>query len=121
VGCTACTEPQCLYKGALYLYIYLYTNTFLTPITSEVMGEINPWSFILPGNILWYQTGRKLSGPQEGFWVYTRKNMLKSCWVPTHVSLVPCQWGQVKFEHWEKSSPWKLWTACWTNRSLERV
>ena len=22
---TACTEPQCLYNGALYLYIYLYT------------------------------------------------------------------------------------------------
>ena len=23
MGCTACTEPQCLYKGALYLYLYL--------------------------------------------------------------------------------------------------
>jgi len=22
---TACTEPQCLYKGALYLYLYLYS------------------------------------------------------------------------------------------------
>ena len=22
MGCTACTEPQCLYKGALYLYLY---------------------------------------------------------------------------------------------------
>jgi len=21
MGCTACTEPQCLYKGALYLYL----------------------------------------------------------------------------------------------------
>jgi hypothetical protein len=26
MGCTACTEPQCLYKGALYLYLYVYTN-----------------------------------------------------------------------------------------------
>jgi len=28
MGCTACTEPQCLYKSALYLYLtielYLY-------------------------------------------------------------------------------------------------
>jgi len=22
---TACTEPQCLYNGALYLYLYLYS------------------------------------------------------------------------------------------------
>jgi len=25
MGCTACTEPQCLYNGALYLYLYLYS------------------------------------------------------------------------------------------------
>ena len=25
MGRTACTEPQCLYKGALYLYLYLVT------------------------------------------------------------------------------------------------
>ena len=24
-GRTACTQPQCLYNGALYLYIYLYS------------------------------------------------------------------------------------------------
>ena len=24
MGCTACTEPQCLYKGALYLTVELY-------------------------------------------------------------------------------------------------
>jgi len=24
MGCTACTEPQCLHNGALYLYLYLY-------------------------------------------------------------------------------------------------
>jgi len=24
---TACTEPQCLYNGALYLYLYLYLWT----------------------------------------------------------------------------------------------
>jgi len=26
MGRTACTEPQCLYKGALYLYLYLYSS-----------------------------------------------------------------------------------------------
>jgi len=25
MGRTTCTEPQCLYKGALYLYLYLHT------------------------------------------------------------------------------------------------
>ena len=25
MGHTACTEPQCLYNGALYLYLYLYS------------------------------------------------------------------------------------------------
>ena len=24
MGRTACTEPQCLYKGALYIYLYPY-------------------------------------------------------------------------------------------------
>jgi len=24
MGRTVCTEPQCLYKGALYLYLYSY-------------------------------------------------------------------------------------------------
>jgi len=24
MGHTACTEPQCLYKGALYLYLFMY-------------------------------------------------------------------------------------------------
>ena len=26
MGRTACTEPQCLYNGALYLYLYLYIS-----------------------------------------------------------------------------------------------
>jgi len=26
MGHTACTEPQCLYRGALYLYLYLYSS-----------------------------------------------------------------------------------------------
>ena len=26
MGCTACTEHQCLYSGALYLYLYLYSS-----------------------------------------------------------------------------------------------
>ena len=26
MGRTACTEPQCLYNGALYIYLYLYSS-----------------------------------------------------------------------------------------------
>ena len=28
MGCTACTEPQCLYKGALYLYLTLQERKY---------------------------------------------------------------------------------------------
>ena len=27
MGCMACTEPQCMYKGALYLYLYQFQLT----------------------------------------------------------------------------------------------
>jgi hypothetical protein len=28
MGCTACTEPQCLYKGETHIYIYIYKIVF---------------------------------------------------------------------------------------------
>ena len=39
---TACTEPQCLYKGALYLYLYLFDhkiqrNTVCIFISSQII------------------------------------------------------------------------------------
>jgi len=27
MGHTACTEPQCLYKGAFYLYLFIHVNS----------------------------------------------------------------------------------------------
>jgi len=33
MGLKACTEPQCLYKGALYLYLYLYSPMGRTACT----------------------------------------------------------------------------------------
>jgi len=33
MGRTACTEPQCLYNGALYLYLYLYSPMVRTACT----------------------------------------------------------------------------------------
>ena len=34
MGRTACTEPQCLYKGALYLYLTLiYCISYVTVVT----------------------------------------------------------------------------------------
>jgi len=32
---TACTEPQCLYKGAFYLYLYLLITTTRCSITQK--------------------------------------------------------------------------------------
>jgi hypothetical protein len=39
MGCTACTEPQCLYKGAIYLYIFtmqICIQKFLDKITVRI-------------------------------------------------------------------------------------
>jgi hypothetical protein len=38
MGRTACTEPQCVYKGALYLYLYLVSSVSVSYVlqTSEV-------------------------------------------------------------------------------------
>ena len=37
MGCTACTERQCLYKGALYLFFYHICNSWLTNSISHFM------------------------------------------------------------------------------------
>ena len=37
MGRTACTEPQCLYKGDLYLYLYLILS-YLTVYTVTLAG-----------------------------------------------------------------------------------
>ena len=39
MGRTDCTEPQCLYKGALYL-IYIYRNTTKVISTAEVASSV---------------------------------------------------------------------------------
>ena len=38
MGRTACTEPQCLYKGTLYLYLYL--NMDLVTFRVEVLQKL---------------------------------------------------------------------------------
>ena len=38
MGRTACTEPQCLYKGALYLYLYPKTETAMAPTQPSQQG-----------------------------------------------------------------------------------
>ena len=38
MGRTACTEPQCLYKGAIYFYIYQIT-TEVTYVSQEAEGR----------------------------------------------------------------------------------
>ena len=49
MGRTACTEPQCLYKGALYL---LLTSKFqmnlLSPLTVSTDYEVTMREFLFP-------------------------------------------------------------------------
>jgi hypothetical protein len=45
MGCTACTEPQCLYKGDLYLYLQIvvkYVWKLLRKISLENPNFFNP-------------------------------------------------------------------------------
>jgi flagellar biosynthesis protein FliQ len=54
MGRTACTEPQCLYKGALYLF-YLYLTNCMQPSPSSKKNtsrSSGSWEII---RILWYQ------------------------------------------------------------------
>jgi len=37
MGRTACTEPQCLYKGALYLFTYCSINVFYSLDSTNVL------------------------------------------------------------------------------------
>ena len=41
MGRTACTEPQCLYKGALYLFFYLLEEVYTCAIRLKKPGGIN--------------------------------------------------------------------------------
>jgi len=45
MGRTACTEPQCLYKGALYFFFYLHNtanNSFTLPVSSYLQAMNRP-------------------------------------------------------------------------------
>ena len=47
MGRTACTEPQCLYKGALYLYLYLFSESKIVifyPHPNSGTPEIYSWT-----------------------------------------------------------------------------
>jgi len=42
MGCMACTEPQCLYKGALYLFFLLDIISQLYPVLiTDGIGNSN--------------------------------------------------------------------------------
>jgi hypothetical protein len=42
MGRTACTEPQCLYKGDLYLYLYVMRQIWVVP-TVILEGQKLPY------------------------------------------------------------------------------
>ena len=43
VGRTACTEPQCLYKGALYLF---YLRFLRTVVFGSNVGQTDEWQLV---------------------------------------------------------------------------
>ena len=58
IGRTACTEPQCLYKGALYLTVELYLYSPYGPYglyraSVSVQGCTLPYSRAIPLLPLW--------------------------------------------------------------------
>jgi len=58
MGRTACTEPQCLYKGALYLTVELYLYSAYGPyglyrVSVPVQGRTLPYSRAIPLLPLW--------------------------------------------------------------------
>ena len=58
MGRTACTQPQCLYKGALYLTVELYLYSPYVPYglyraSVPVQGCIVPYSRAIPLLPLW--------------------------------------------------------------------
>jgi len=62
MGRTACTEPQCLYKGALYLYIYIYIC-----VPCSVVGIATGYGLDGPGiESRWRRDFPHLSRPSLG-------------------------------------------------------
>ena len=49
MGCTACTEPQCLYKGDLYLSLYISTqNKYMLIMSVHFIGNNLPIYYNCP-------------------------------------------------------------------------
>ena len=55
MGRTACTEPQCLYKGVIYLYITYVFNTSLLLFSLWMLFDYNKTSFVRQCAILYEQ------------------------------------------------------------------
>jgi len=54
MGRTACTDPQCLYKGALYLFFFSFTSTEghqLNVLNKALTKVVGNWNNINFGNI----------------------------------------------------------------------
>jgi hypothetical protein len=73
VGRTACTEPQCLYRGALYLTVELYLYSPYRPYglyraSVPVQGCTLPYSRAIPLFPLW--AVRPLQGLSACTWVH---------------------------------------------------
>jgi len=114
MGCTACTEPQCLYKGAFYLYLtvelYLYSPYGLYGLyraSVPVQGRTLPlpYSRAIPLLPLWavrpvqsliactrvhftftFTVELYLYSPHEPYGLYRASVPVQGCTLPLHYS-----------------------------------
>jgi len=59
MGRTAYTEPQCLYKGALYLYLINKGDSWESPYESCGPYLLTPWSRVLLEKLTGFQLVKK--------------------------------------------------------------
>ena len=65
MGRTACTEPQCLYKGDLYVFFYMIKNTELLHV-SALAGPSPGSTLIVVVCLIHYQLMYFLMTDQQG-------------------------------------------------------
>jgi hypothetical protein len=51
MGRTACTEPQCLYKGDLYLYLFMFFSVEVRTQTFRTIGMLFDLKRLIPLDI----------------------------------------------------------------------
>ena len=106
MGRTACTEPQCLYKGALYLYlIIIFLFFFLRCLAAYLLVPLRNTMFLWHCVLLFYLDGVifwewKLFLTSVRVWWHCRRIIVIQGHKPSH-----------SFVSWHRS--WTSWRWPW--------